>query len=196
MLRSARLTPFAAIGGVSTFAAIVVALQVVQRGAYHPVADAVSVLALGRAGALMAVAFCALAVAALGLAAALRRSPARVAPRLLAASGLLTFVSAFVHADPPSAVVSSTHGQIHQLVGLITFVLLVAAMFSAARPFRRDPAWRPLAAPTLAWAAVAVVAFLVAMRVGGADFGLAQRAFLVTCLSWVVTIAWHARSTG
>jgi uncharacterized protein DUF998 len=98
-----------------------------------------------------------------------------------------------VHADPPSAAISSTHGQIHQLVGLVTFVLLVAGMFSAVRPFRRDPAWRPLATPTLVWGVVAVAAFGSVAFAGDADFGLAQRAFLVTCLSWVVTVGWRAQ---
>jgi hypothetical protein len=189
--------PLAAVAGVSSFAAIVVLLQLVQRGAYHPLADAVSVLALGRDGGLMAVAFCALALGALAAAAALKRTSARpsLAPKLLAASGLLTFVSAFVHADPPSAP-TSTHGLVHQLAGVVTFVLLIAGMFSAVRPFRRDPEWRWLATPTLAWAAVAVAALLSVSVVGGADFGLAQRCFLAACLSWVLTVAVSAARLG
>ena len=85
-----------------------------------------SELALGRAGSLMAIAFCAMAVGTLALAAVLRETTdARVAPVLLTVAGLLTLVSAFVHADGPNAS-TTTHGIIHQASGVLTFLLLVA----------------------------------------------------------------------
>ncbi len=60
-----RVTARLAIIGAATtlvFPVLVVALQVIQRRDYHPVRQAMSELALGRDGWLMAIAFCSLAV--------------------------------------------------------------------------------------------------------------------------------------
>src|SRR5690348_10609811 len=127
----------AAVALISAFPLLVLVLHGVQAGDYHPLSQAVSELALGRDGWLMAIAFCSLGTGTLFLAAMLRRldTPPRVAPYLIAASGLLSYVSAFVHADGPHG--STTHGQIHQTVGIATFVLMISGMFALIRPFRR-----------------------------------------------------------
>jgi hypothetical protein len=182
----------AAFAGIAVFPLLVVTLHLIQAGNYHPISQAVSELALGRGGWLMAVAFCSLGTGTLFLALTLRRlnPPPRVAVRLIAASGLLSFVSAFVHADGSGP--ATTHGQIHQLVGVLTFILMISGMFAAARSFRRIPDWTPLAGPTHIWAIAAVVAFLLIPVSGAALFGLAQRLFLTLILSWALTISAHA----
>ena len=115
----------AAFAGIAVFVAIVCVLHVVQSGTYHPLSEAVSELALGRAGWLMAIAFCSIGTGTLLLAAVLIRlsSRPRVAAWLIGLSGALSYVSAFVHADGPGR--STSHGTIHQIVGVTTFILLV-----------------------------------------------------------------------
>jgi hypothetical protein len=127
-----------AITLISLFPLLVLILHGVQAGHYHPLSQAVSELALGRDGWVMAIAFCSLGTGTLFLAAMLRRldTTPRTAPCLIAASGLLSYVSAVVHADGPHG--STTHGQIHQTVGIVTFILMIAGMFALVRPFRRD----------------------------------------------------------
>jgi hypothetical protein len=184
--------PLAAFGCIAVYPLIVAVLHLVQAGHDHPLTDAVSVLALGRAGWLMAVAFCSLGTGTLLLAKTLRRIPThpRVGPTLIAISGLLSFVSAFVHADGSGP--TTTHGRIHQLIGIATFILMIAGMFSLVRAFRRDPAWRSLATPTLAWALAGVAGFLLIPISGNAYFGVAQRIFLAVLLSWALTLSLRA----
>lgn len=174
---------------ISVFPLLVLILHGVQAGQYHPLSQAVSELALGRDGWLMAIAFCSLGTGTFFLAAMLRRLdvPPRVGPCLIAASGLLSYVSAFVHADGPHG--STTHGQIHQAVGVVTFVLMISGMFALVRPFRSDSRFRSLATPTLVWAFAAVGGFLLIPVSGAAYFGVAQRLFLGIILSWALTVA-------
>ena len=176
---------------ISAFPLIVVVLHGAQRGRYHPLSQAVSELALGRGGWLMAIAFCSLGTGTLFLAAMLHRLDARprIAPYLIAVSGLLSYVSAIVHADGPHG--STTHGQIHQAVGIATFILMISGMFALVRPFRRDPRFHSLATPTLLWACAAVGGFFLIPVSGAAYFGVAQRIFLAIILSWALTVAAH-----
>jgi hypothetical protein len=182
----------AAFAGIALFLLLVVALHVVQAGSYHPVSQAVSELALGRGGWLMAFAFCSLGTGTLFLGLTLRRLDPRprVATRLIIASGLLSFVSAFVHADGSGP--ATTHGQIHQLVGVVTFILMISGMLALVRGFHRNPEWQRLATPTRVWAIAAIVAFVLIPASGTDHFGLAQRVFLGLILSWSLTVSAHA----
>jgi hypothetical protein len=192
---SSALLPLAAFATTAVFPLVVVALHLVQSGHYHPLSQAVSELALGRAGWLMVIAFCSIGIGSLLIALVLRRiaTHPRIAPALLGMSGLLSFVSAFVHADGSGP--TTTHGQIHQLVGVATFILIVAAMFSLVRAFRRDPSWRPIATPTLAWALTALASFFLVPISGNAYFGVAQRIMLAVFISWQLTISLYAHRT-
>lgn len=184
--------PLIAIAATSVFLLIVVVLHFVQAGHYHPLSQAVSELALGRAGWLMAIAFCSLGTASLLVARILRQisTHPRVGPALLAIAGLLSFVSAFVHADGNNG--TTTHGRIHQAVGIATFILIIAAMFSLVRAFRRDADWQPLATPTLIWAFAGIGGFFLIPISGNAYFGVAQRIFLGVLLGWQVAVSLHA----
>lgn len=183
---------YGAFAGIAAFLLIVVVLHFVQAGSYHPLSQAVSELALGRAGWLMAVAFCSLGTGTLLLAVTLRRlaPQPRLAPLLIAVAGLLSYVSAFVHADGSGP--ATTHGEIHQIVGVVTFILMITGMFSLVRTLRHDPAWRGVATPTLIWALAAVGGFFLIPISGSAHFGVAQRFFLAVILSWALTISMRA----
>ncbi len=76
----------AALVGLATFPVIVIALHIVQRGHYHPLSQAVSELALGRAGWLMWIAFCGAGTGLICLGILHRRlvERSRTAPVLLA----------------------------------------------------------------------------------------------------------------
>lgn len=190
---STRALATGTICGVITFVAIVAILHVVQHGRYHPLSEAVSELALGRGGWLMFVAFSALATGTLCAAAMLRRlTSSTAAPALLAIAGGLSYVSAVFHADGENAR-TTLHGEIHQTAGIITFVLVVAAMCTCWRTFRRDQRWQPLARSTLACTGGSLVAFFLTPAVGAADFGLVQRLFLAICLSWLFVVGAYGR---
>jgi uncharacterized ion transporter superfamily protein YfcC len=111
----------------------------------------------------------------------------RIAPYSIALAGLLSYVSAFVHADGPHA--TTTHGQIHQAVGIATFVLMIGGMFALVRPFRRDGRFRALATATFVWALAAVGGFILIPLSGAAYFGVAQRIFLAIVLSWALVVS-------
>lgn len=187
--------PLAAFAATAVFPLIVVALHFVQSGHYHPLSQAVSELALGRDGWLMAVGFCSIGTGSLLIARVLREitTHPRVAPALLAISGLLSYVSAFVHADGSGP--TTTHGQIHKVAGIATFILITVAMFSLVRAFRRDPAWHRMATPTFAWALTAVASFFLTPISGNAYFGVAQRIMIAIFISWQLTISLYAHRT-
>jgi Protein of unknown function (DUF998) len=184
--------PLVAFVSTAAFPLIIVVLHFVQSGRYHPLSQAVSELALGRAGWLMAIAFCSIGSGSLLIALMVRRiaTHPRVGPALLAVSGLLSYVSAFVHADGSGP--TTTHGQIHKLAGIATFILITATMFSLIRAFRRDPVWHQMGTPTLAWALTAVASFFLVPISGNAYFGVAQRIMLATFISWQLTISLYA----
>jgi hypothetical membrane protein len=189
-LASATLVAFA------IFPLIVIALHIVQRGQYHPLSDAVSQLALGRAGWLMWIAFCSAGAGFLGLATLHRRlvERSRVAPVLLAVAGTMACVSAAFHADPESATRASLHDEIHQTASLITFVSVIIAMFISSRRFRLDPRWRSFARPTLIWAICTFAALILVASIGDNLFGLGQRIFIATWLTWAIAATVRARS--
>ena len=189
----------AALAGLAAFPVIVVALHVVQRGQYHPLSDAVSELALGRAGWLMWIAFCGAGTGLICLGILHRRlvERSRTAPVLLATAGLLACVSAVFHADPETATTTSLHDEIHQTASLIAFVLLIIAMFISSRRFRLDPRWQRLARPTLIWAICAVAALLLALALNNSSyFGVGQRIFILTWLTWAIVISAYARTVA
>jgi hypothetical membrane protein len=195
---SNRMLATAALAGLATFPTIVVALHIVQRGEYHPLSEAVSELALGRAGWLMWIAFCAAGTGLICLGILHRRlvERSRTAPVLLATAGLLAYVSAVFHADPENATTTSLHDEIHQTASLIAFICVIAAMFISGRRFKQDPRWRHLARPTLIWAIGAVAALFLIPVVGDSLFGLAQRVFIATWLSWAIATSARARAVA
>lgn len=183
------------LAGLATWPVLVVLLHVIQRGSYNPASQAVSELALGRAGWLMAVAFPAAGLGILGFSALIRRTdPGAVAvPVLGIISAIATMLAAVFRADPENG--TTAHGTIHQLLGVVSFVTLVAAMFVCARRFRRVDLWRRWAVPSLVWGIAGIATFLLVPTnlLGEDHFGVAQRIFLTVWLSWPITLAVYAR---
>jgi hypothetical protein len=182
-----------ALACLAVFPVLVVVLHVLQRDSYHPMSEAISELAVGRDGWLMAVAFTAAGTGVLALAIVLRRlTPLRAVPALLVVASSLTYASAIFRADGENAK-TTMHGTIHQAAGITMFVLIVIVMFLAARGFRRTPGWERLARPTLVWACTAFATFFLVPGLPSGDFGVAQRIFIATWFSWTLAVAAYAR---
>jgi hypothetical membrane protein len=190
---STRALASATLVGLATFPVLVAVLHLIQRGSYDPVSQAVSELALGRAGWLMTLAFTLSGLGMLGFAALIRRTVpgAGVVPALAIGSAGCTFLSAVFQADGNRT--STLHGAVHQIVGLVSFLLLVIAMFVCGNRFRRVPDWRPFAVPSLIWGGATIGAFFLVPVLGNDLFGIAQRIFLAVWLSWPISLAAHAR---
>lgn len=188
---SVRRAAGAAVMLMAVFPATVIVLNLVQLGHYNPAADAISLLALGRGGLALNAAFI------LGGAAAwvLRRSVAEAVACLLLIGffGCTTVVSGLVDTAPDNAP-ATTASDVHQLAGVLGFLAITAAMFVFARRFRRDPAWRNHARPTLIWAVLAGVTFISIPFAPDALFGIAQRAHIATWMSWLIVTMIQARS--
>jgi hypothetical protein len=191
---SRRITTVALIG-LCTWPVIVIALQFVQAPTYHPLVQAASELSRGRGGILMALAFVAMGVGTAAVAYALRAATgALVAPALLTLSAVCDVVSAIFRADLGDT--HTTSGQIHDVTGIITFVLIIVAMVAAVGPLRRSQSMARLGWWTLGWAVVAFAAFFLFPIMGDAHFGLAQRIFIASWLSWLIatSLALHRRA--
>lgn len=191
---SSRLATVAA-AAIAAWPVIVVTLHIVQRDHYDPANQAMSELALGRYGFLMDAAFVVFGAGLLALALGLRRTIPRAAagPALLAVVGVLIALSGVFQASLSGAPVT-TESVIHEILGVTAFVTIMVAMGSCAWRFRRDPRWWPFALPTAAWAVLALAAFfLVPLEVTA--FGIAQRLFVSTWLSWTLVTALRLRTT-
>ena len=191
-----RTLAVAALICVGLFPAVVVGLNVVQApDGYEAGRNAVSDLALGRGGVLMALAFCSLGLGTLLHATLLRRTSrrSRVRTSLLRAAGLLSFVSAAFHTDLAGAA-TTTHGEIHNAAGIATFAVMITVMTTSIRRFREEPRWRELAWPTAALALTGLTGFLLVPLLGDAHFGVSQRILIASFLVWMLAGAgWQLR---
>ena len=192
---SVRRAAGAAVALVAFFPVTVVILNLVQLGHYNPAADAISLLALGRGGLALNVAFIAGGVATFITAWVLRRTVARAVagPLLLGFFGCTSVVSGLVDTTPDNAPATAA-SQVHQFAGVLGFLAVIAAMFVFARRFRNDPAWRDYARPTLLWAIAAAVTFLCVPAAPASLFGAAQCAHVVTWMSWMFVTMIRVRS--
>jgi hypothetical protein len=185
-----RALALGAFAAVAVFPVTVIILGVVQLGdGYDSRRQAISELALGRGGWLMALAFSALAVGTFLLAALLRRTGGGVvAPLLLALAAPLSLVSAVFRTDPTGAAVT-THGEVHQTAGIATFVLMLVAMAVSSVRLRREPRWRGVVVPTVVLAFTGLVGFFLVPALGDARFGLAQRVLVGSFVTWMLVVA-------
>lgn len=171
------------------FVAVVASLPLAQRGHYHLVSQTISELALGRWGWLMNVAFVVLGVGTAALALALRTvvPAATWTSRLLLAAAPFDVVSALFHAVLMGHPMTG-RAIVHVGAGITTWLLTIAAMFCAVRPFRRSVRWQAFARPTLLWAWTSAGCMLVlGPNVVGQDhFGLGQRATAATFTLWML----------
>jgi hypothetical protein len=191
---SSRQLATAACACVAVFPAVVVSLNLIQHVSYDPKVQAISELALGQGGALMVVAFLSLGSGIALLAHLLGRTCARgrvIRWMLYVAAVLAGPMSAFFHTDLTGQP-ATTHGTIHNDAGLAAFLIILISMYAASRLFRRETLWRGFAAPTLVWAIAATGSFFLIPALP-AQFGLAQRVFVATFLSWLLAASAYAR---
>jgi hypothetical protein len=191
---SIRQVATTACAAIAVFPAVVVSLNLVQHASYDPKVQAISELALGRGGALMVVAFLSLGSGIALLAHLLGRTCTRgrsIRGMLYLAAVLAGPMSAFFHTDLTGHP-TTTHGTIHNDAGLAAFLIILVSMHVAAWRFRRQPAWRAFAAPTLLWAVAATAAFFLIPALP-AHFGVAQRIFVGTFVSWLLAATAYAR---
>lgn len=80
--------------------------------------------------------------------------------------------------------------QVHELIGLVCLLLTIVAALVLAAAFRRIPAWRDLAVPTVALGVLVVVAlFVVGAPQTATVHGLAQRILVVAGSVWGIWVA-------
>jgi hypothetical membrane protein len=179
---------------LATFPVTVMVLNLIQLGHYDALSDAVSLLALGTAGAALNAAFFMLGTGIALVARMLRRSvrKAVAGPALLTLAAAAAFASGVFHINA-NGTTSTTESNIHMAAGITVFLAMIAAMYVFAWRFRRDPRWRSFATPTLAWALAGTVTFFLIPFAGDPRFGLAQRLHIATWLSWLLVTAIRTR---
>ncbi|HYP46004.1 MAG TPA: DUF998 domain-containing protein [Propionibacteriaceae bacterium] len=170
-------------------AAAAAALDLLVLGLLHvvspdvdPVARPVSEYALGDFGWLATIRTLAQGIGPIALAVALRRE--RVGAVLLLVVGLLKLAMPLFPVDALGSPATSA-GQMHNLLGNLTFFLFPVAALALFRALRRRGS--RLAPPVAVALAIGTVGVLVANAV--AAFGLAQRAYLALCAVWLLLAA-------
>lgn len=188
---STRRAATLALAGFAFWLAVVVALPVLTPDTYDPVEQSISALALVRYGGFMDAAFLSFGLGSLALTFGLHRSVdgTQTAPLLLAACGLLWTSLAFFRTGPAGIGVA-----IHGAVATASFLLIVVVMSLFAWGFRSDRRWRSFAVPTVIWTVVAVVALFLIPVLGDEVFGLSERLFVASFVSWMITTAVRLRS--
>jgi len=187
----------AALACLVAFPIAVALVQLVQPDDYAPLSHPMSELALGNAGVVMGLAFCAMGAGTVLVASVLRSTVQRmrVTPVLLLVAGVLDLVAGVFRTNasgtPPTAV-----SNVHALAAVSVFLLMMAAMFASYRSMRRDLHWSGFAPWSLAWAALSVPAFLLMPILGENLYGLSQRIFVGLFLTWLITVALIARRHG
>src|SRR3954452_23453904 len=146
------------------------------------VARAVSEYALGDFSWLATMRTVAQALGPIALAVALRRE--RLGALLLLLFGLLKLAMLLFPVDALGAPVTSA-GQMHNLLGNLTFFLFPAAALILFRSLRRRGS---RSAPLIAVALAITTAGVLAANAVGV-FGLAQRAYLSLCAVWLLLAA-------
>jgi hypothetical protein len=190
----------AGIATTAAFPVVVITLNVVQGKSYHPGSQAISELALGAGGGWMVVAFLGLGCGLAVTGEMVRRTSTTMSGRwLLPALFYVAAIpagpmSAFFHTDRSGAT-RTAHGRIHDSAGIIAFVSVLVALYVASYVFGREPSWRPFARTTRAWALVATGAF-VSIPLMPDHFGLGQRLYVGTFVSWMLLIAWRGLRSG
>jgi hypothetical membrane protein len=87
---------------------------------------------------------------------------------------------------------ASWHGQLHAAFGLVCILVLIGAMFMAARAFTRLPAWSRFAGPTRLVGCLVVAGLLgVALPATASVHGLLQRGVALVAAAWGAGVAYH-----
>lgn len=197
MHTSTRTLATATACALGVFPTVVVLLNLVQAPHYSARSQAMSELALGRGGGLMFLAFTMMGAGTFLLALLLHRElpRAKVAPAALTLAAALDLLSAVFHTNLQNTP-ATTSSNIHMVAGISTFILVVIAMFTTIRHMRHHPRWAGYATPTTVWSLLAFGTFFLIPLLGNSSFGLAQRTFVATWLSWMISTALITRRTA
>ncbi len=179
-----------ALVGFAFWVVVVVTLPVLTPDAYYPVKQSISALALVRFGGAMDAAFLAFGLGSIALASGLYRSVegALLAPLLLAVCGLLWVSLGFFRTGSGGIIVA-----LHGVVATTSFLLILVVMFLFAEKFRGDERWRSFARPTVVWAILAVGTLLSIPVLSEEIFGISERLFVATFVSWMIATAVRLR---
>lgn len=169
---------------------------------YAPAKHMISDYAVGAFGWLMTSAFVALSISCLmlmlGLAATGPRAlPARIGVALLGAAFCGLVVTAIFPTDLPGSPETAS-GDIHNATFLLNVGSLLSATVLLTASFFRDARWRSVGPVAVLLAALVVAAFVlqfVSLR-PGSPYGLANRTFVITLLSWLMLVSLRLRSVA
>lgn len=195
---STRSLAAAAVASLAAFPLIIIGLGLAQAAQGYDVRrQAMSELALGRFGWLMALAFCAGGIGTFLVAVLLRRTTdgAVVRPTLLVLAAVCTVASAVFRTDATGAT-TTVHGQIHVAIGIASFLTQLVSLAACSVRFRREPAWQRLTNVTRVFLVLGIAGFLCVPALGQADFGLSQRLLVGALVGWMLlAAAWVGRSS-
>jgi len=133
-----------ALAGTACFVASVLLLPLISE--YTLIGDYISVLAIGRFGFVQTIAFLALGIGSLALAAGIRRTTrgswgSLVGSVFFGISGVGTLIAAIFPIDGAMQPQTAA-GTVHSLAALVTFVCAVLGMFVLTRTFKRAAPWQ------------------------------------------------------
>ena len=193
--RGSNLLATVALVGSGCFVASALLLPAVSE--YGIKQDFISELAIGRYGFVQTLAFVAFGIAAVALAAGLRKSTkgswgSLVGSILVGLFGIGVLLDAVFPLDPGGQM-TTVAGTAHLMAALAAFVCMIVAMFVLSRTFKQSARWRSLWHVSLALALAALAAFFLPS--GGEWAGLFQRVFVGIVISWMVIVAIRLRST-
>jgi Protein of unknown function (DUF998) len=178
------------LSGLTVWVVLVVALHPLRTQDYDISTDPLSYYAVGDLGLLMTVAFVGYGLAHLALAMRVHRQLGlRLGPALLTLVGLCVLASAVFEMDPRNTEPQSTHAFIHNLLGLVAFVVMAVTPLVVAGSLRRVTRGGHLMRASLGFGLGTVAAFL-AMPLVFRDqyFGIGQRTFLTIYLGWLIAM--------
>ena len=188
------------IAGTVFFTLAVIGLHFL-RPDYNPVTRFMSEFAVGRYGYVMTIAFFALGLGSLALALGIRRgvAPSRAKSAgsfLLGIFGIGVFLAGIFPTDLQGSP-ATTAGTIHDTASLISFVVLISAIFLNSRGFKRDLAWTSYHAASLVMGFAALVTFvLFFISFNSGWLGIGQRAFAAVILLWLLSTGVRLRSAA
>jgi hypothetical protein len=194
----AQLATVVIVGQVSLMAS---ALLLPLVSEYSLVGDTMSELVLGRYGWVQTAAFVAAGIGTLALAYAIREMTrgtwgSRVGSLLVGVYGVGALLVAVFPTDrvdrPEDIWAQSTTGLIHVAVSLVSFVVMVIAMFVLTRTFLLDARWQSFSRWMVLFP-TAALSLLIAQS-SGPWAGIMQRLLVGVIAVWIVVIALKIRS--
>ncbi len=180
-----------ALGSLATFVIAALALHGL-RPDLDPVHSQMSLYLIGDWGALLQLAYVALAMGMTALAIGLHRA---MVPAARSAAPLLLFVlagaalttTAYAWMDLPG-IDRSLEGLVHGISAQAAFLFATTAMVLQALRLRLDPHWRRAWPGLLAWALLCVASIWVLALWRDAPRGLSQKLVIALIVGWLATL--------